>query len=111
MLLGPNFKEEKPTMAIMHVLQKVSSQGGAQTSLASKYKLAVGFSYFQINWPSFSEDMQILSALLLCSHCCRLMENDNRQKSHSWFLKRFFQNLCKEQYIAPINVCISLNIT
>lgn len=36
-------------MAIMHVLQKVSSQGEEQTSLAFKYKLAVGFSYFQIN--------------------------------------------------------------
>lgn len=101
----------------MHVLQKVSSQGEEQTSLASKYKLAVRFSYFQINWPSFSEDMQILSALLLYSHCCRLMENDNRQKSHLWLKPVFVwvlihvnQNVRKKQFMALINICISLNI-
>lgn len=49
MLLCPNLKEEKPRITIIHVLQKVSSQGGEQTSLASKYKLAVRFSYFQTN--------------------------------------------------------------
>lgn len=105
MLLCPNFKEEKPIMARKHVLQKVSSQGGEQTSLASKYKLAVHFSYFQINWPSFSEDMQILSALLLYSHCCRLMEN-NGQKSQSWLkpvfvwvLAHVYQNSCKKKTI------------
>lgn len=84
MSLCPNFKGDTPTMAIMCVLQKVSSQGEEQISLASKYELAVRFSYFQINWPSFSEDMQILSAFPLYSHPCRLMENDTGLKSHSW---------------------------
>lgn len=78
MLPRPNFKEEMPATAIMCALQKVSSQGEAQTSLATKYELTVHFSHFQINWPSFSEDMQILIALPFYSHCYMLMENCSR---------------------------------
>lgn len=48
MLLCHNFKEETSTTAIMCAMWKVGSQEQEQTSLASKYELAVRFSYFQI---------------------------------------------------------------